>query len=262
MRKLRYIRRKSRSAIWSLRLAVFSAVLFAFSTLGHHFEAIAAPDFLLLAGLVALLALVALALAVKGFVSLWRNGDKGGVRSVWGAVIALCVLAPFAATAYQAYVTPSLHDISTDLDTPPLFRGAYPRSADMNPINEDLAGRAGQQTAAYPQVTGRRYEGSPDRVLDAVQAVLKDKRWTVTGRYGMPGEQMETTLEAVAHGLLPGFTSDVAIRLTDEGDTTYVDMRSLSRYGKRDLGANARYVTEFMGALDQKVEEGNRAVGQ
>ncbi|PYE85324.1 DUF1499 domain-containing protein [Phyllobacterium leguminum] len=254
MRKLRYERRKSRSAIWSLRLAVFSAVLFAFSTLGHHFEAIATPDFMLLAATVAALALLALALALKGFVNLWRNGDKGGMRSLWGSVIALGVLAPFAVTAYHAYVTPSLHDISTDLDTPPLFRGAFRRGAEMNPINDNLAPRAALQTAAYPQVTGRRYEGSPDRVLEAVLAVLKDKGWTVTGRFGIPGEQMETTVEAVAHGLIPGFTSDVAIRLTDEDDTTYVDMRSVSRYGARDLGANARYVTDFMNALDEKLE--------
>ncbi|GGB07679.1 membrane protein [Brucella endophytica] len=254
MKKLRYERRKSRSAIWALRLAVFSAVLFALSTAGHHFEAIRTPDFTILAGLVAALALLALALALKGFVNLWRNGDKGGVRSLWGALIAICVLAPFGGVAYQAYVTPPLYDISTDLDAPPRFHAAYPRENGMNPIDDDVSARAPLQVAAYPQVTGRRYEGSPDRVLEAVMAVLKDKGWTVTGRFGMPGEQLETTVEAVAHGLIPGLTSDVATRLTDEGDTTYVDMRSVSRYGKRDLGANARYVTDFMNALDEKLQ--------
>ncbi len=233
---------------------MFSAVLFAFSTVGHHFEAIRTPDFIILAGLVAALALLALALALKGFVNLWRNGDKGGMRSLWGSLIAICVLAPFGAVAYQAYATPPLYDISTDLDAPPMFHAAYPRESGMNPIDDNAAARAPLQAAAYPQVTGRRYEGSPDRVLEAVMAVLKDKGWTVTGRFGMPGEQLETTVEAVAHGLIPGLTSDVVIRLTDEGDTTYVDMRSVSRYGRRDLGANARYVTDFMNALDEKVQ--------
>jgi hypothetical protein len=254
LRKLRYERRKSRSAIWAFRLAVFSAVLFAFSTLGHHLETINTPDFVLLAALVAALAGLALLLALKGFIDLWRDGDKGGMRSLWGSVIALAVLSPFALIGYQAYVTPSLYDISTDLGAPPLFHATDRRGTDMNPIDDNVADRAAEQAAAYPEVTGRRYEGSPDRVLEAVLAVLKDEGWTMTGRFGMPGEQMETIVEAVAHGLIPGFTSDVAIRLTDEGETTYVDMRSVSRYGKRDLGANARYITEFMKALDEKVE--------
>lgn len=254
MRKQRYERRKSLSAVWSFRLAVFSAVLFLFSALGHRFQAIATPDFLILAALVGALALVALLLAAKGFADLWRNGDKGGTRSLWGTVIALAVLAPFAVAAYQAFVTPPLYDISTDLVTPPqFFRAVHLRKTGMNPINDDVSQRAALQTAAYPQVTGRRYEGSPDRILEAVMAVIEAEGWTVTGRFGMPGEQVETIVEAVAHSFLLGLTSDIAIRLTDEGETTYVDMRSVSRYGTRDLGLNARFITDFMNALDQQV---------
>lgn len=254
MRKLRYERRKSRSAIWSFRLAVFSAVLFLFSALGHRFQAIETPDFLILAALAGALALLALLLAAKGFANLWRNGDKGGTRSLWGSVIALAVLAPFAWAAYEAFVTPPLHDISTDLVTPPqFFRAVQQRKAGMNPINGDVALRAAMQVAAYPQVTGRRYEGSPDRILEAVMAVIEAQGWTTTGRFGMPGEQVETVVEAVARSFLLGLTSDVAIRLTDEGETTYVDMRSVSRFGNRDLGLNARFISDFMNALDQQV---------
>ncbi|PRD45983.1 DUF1499 domain-containing protein [Phyllobacterium phragmitis] len=254
MRKLRYERRKSRSAAWSLRLAAFSAVVFVFSALGHRFQAIETPDFLILAALVAGLALLALMLAAKGFVDLWRNGDKGGTRSLWGSVIALAVLSPFAVTAYLAFVTPPLYDISTDLSTPPLFfRAVHERKPGMNPIDNAAALRAAMQTAAYPQVTGRRYDGSPDRILEAVMAVIDAEGWTATGRFGVPGEQVETIVEAVARSFLLGFTSDIAIRLTDEGETTYVDMRSVSRYAKRDLGMNARHIADFMMRLDQQV---------
>ncbi|KXF78339.1 hypothetical protein ATN84_00610 [Paramesorhizobium deserti] len=254
MRKLRYERRKSRSAIWSFRLAVFSVILLLFSALGHRFQAIETPDFLILATLVAVLALLALMLAAKGFADLWRNGDKGGARSLWGSVLALAVLAPFALAGYLAYVTPPLYDISTDLTMPPqFFRAIHQRKVGMNRINDDASQRAAMQMVAYPQVTGRRYEGSPDRILEAVMAVIEAQGWTPTGRFGMPGEQVETVVEAVAHSFLLGFASDIAIRLTDEGETTYVDMRSVSRYGPRDLGLNARFITDFMNALDQQV---------
>ncbi|WP_245419713.1 DUF1499 domain-containing protein [Phyllobacterium salinisoli] len=251
--KLRYIRRKSRSAVWSFRLAVFSAVLFLFSALGHRFQAIETPDFLVLAVLAGALALLALLLAAKGFADLWRNGDKGGTRSLWGALIALAILTPFAVTAYLALVTPPLYDISTDLSSPPQFSLAVLRKSGMNPIDDNTAPRAAMQTAAYPEATGRRYEGSPDRILEAVMAVIGAEGWTVTGRFGMPGEQVETIVEAVARSSILGFTSDIAIRLTDEGQTTYVDMRSVSRYRTRDLGANARYIADFMMRLDQQV---------
>ena len=41
----------------------------------------------------------------------------------------------------------------------------------------------------------------------------------------------------------------------DEGETTYVDIRSLSRYGKRDLGQNAAFITEFLGSLEGEVNK-------
>jgi uncharacterized protein (DUF1499 family) len=38
--------------------------------------------------------------------------------------------------------------------------------------------------------------------------------------------------------------------LTDEGTTTYVDMRSASRYGKGDFGDNAARIEAFLNELD------------
>ena len=48
-----------------------------------------------------------------------------------------------------------------------------------------------------------------------------------------------------------GFKDDVAIRIREaEGNTTRVDMRSISRVGGSDLGANARRITAFLYDLD------------
>ncbi|EJF92872.1 hypothetical protein ME9_01487 [Bartonella taylorii 8TBB] len=43
------------------------------------------------------------------------------------------------------------------------------------------------------------------------------------------------------------------IRLTNEGDTTFVDMRSASRYMPRDLGTNAAFIIDFMDVLDTEI---------
>jgi uncharacterized protein (DUF1499 family) len=63
----------------------------------------------------------------------------------------------------------------------------------------------------------------------------------------------EYLLEAVATTFLLGFPSDVAIRLTDEGESTYVDMRSASRYGRDDFGDNARRISAFLDRLDAEM---------
>ena len=48
-----------------------------------------------------------------------------------------------------------------------------------------------------------------------------------------------------------GFKDDVAVRIREaEGNTTRVDMRSISRVGQSDLGANARRISDFLYELD------------
>ncbi len=53
--------------------------------------------------------------------------------------------------------------------------------------------------------------------------------------------------------MLLGFPADVAIRLIDEGTSTYVDMRSASRYGGHDLGDNAARIEAFLAELDVEI---------
>lgn len=249
----RFRRRQSISAKWSVRVAFLAAILFVLSGLGHRFERIETPEFLWLLAIVAGLALLAVLLSVKGLTSFWRRGDRGGPSAFWGAVIALLVLAPFAATLYQALLLPTIYDVSTDITNPPELFAVAQRTDRMNPVVNDEESR-GLQSSAYPQVTGRRYDGSPDRILTAVQTVIASNGWEVVAQKGEPGEDAEILLEVVARTFLLGFTSDVVIRLADEGETTYVDMRSVSRYGSHDLGENADRITAFMQALDSEVQ--------
>ncbi len=248
-----YRRRQSISAKWSVRFAFLSAILFVLSSLGHRFERIETPEFLWLLAIVAGLALFAVLLSIKGFTSVWRRGDRGFTSAFWGAVIALLVLAPFVTTLYQALALPTIYDVSTDVTDPPELFAAGQRTERMNPLVNDEDSR-GLQSSAYPQVTGRRYEGSPDRILTAVNTVIANNGWTIISQRGEPGEDEEILLEVVARTWLMGFTSDVVIRLADEGETTYVDMRSVSRYGIHDLGENADRITSFMTALDAEVQ--------
>ncbi len=66
--------------------------------------------------------------------------------------------------------------------------------------------------------------------------------------------QQERYVEAVASSFLFGFESDVVIRLIEEEEGTLVDMRSSSRWGPHDLGANASIIIDFMSELDTTLQ--------
>ncbi len=59
-------------------------------------------------------------------------------------------------------------------------------------------------------------------------------------------------MEALAHTLILAFPVDVAIRVSDEGGSSYVDMRSNSRYGLYDFGDNAARIAAFLNDLDMQ----------
>lgn len=244
-------RRVSAAGPWSRRLASFAAMLFVVSGLGHRYGAVETVAFLWLLGLVGALAIAALCAAAVGFSDLWEHGARGGRDSTFGTLMALVVLAPFLVSGWRFYAYPRLTDVSTDLIAPPqLPLAARERAGAMNPIVPPTPSEIDLQIDAYPEVTGRRYEAAPDRVLEAILAEARLRGWSVRSAPSMPVDAVELTVEAVAYSFFLGFPADVAIRLTDETATTYVDMRSVSRYARHDLGDNARRVANFLAALD------------
>jgi hypothetical protein len=247
-------RRSSRSALWASRLATFSAVLLAVSGLGHRFGLVETVGFFWLLGLTGLLALTALLLAAAGFFQLWSDGSRGGISAGWAVVVALLVLAPFIVSAWRVYAYPRLVDISTDVtDPPPLDAAARLRTADMNPVSVISPVEATLQADAYPQVTGRRYELSADRVEELAADLVLASGWTFTKPPTPPLDGGDSFIEALAKTTFLALPVDVSIRITDEGDTSYVDMRSASRYGRHDLGDNAARIADFLTALDAAV---------
>ncbi|RUM97198.1 DUF1499 domain-containing protein [Pseudaminobacter arsenicus] len=247
-------RRTSRAAGWCRRAAVFSAVLFVTAGLCHRYGLLETPAFLWVLVIVAALAIAALLLAAVSFRKVWNDGDRGGGDLTLGIVIALLVLVPFLISAYRGAVNPELHDVSTDLDDPPaLAVAARMRTPDMNPLVPATPEQRKLQAQKFPQVTGRRYELAFDRTFDAVMALMERRGWKPIGPWLEAGGQSEITIDTVAYTTILAFPVDVAIRLINEGDTTYVDMRSASRYGRHDLGDNAARIVDFLAELDTEV---------
>lgn len=247
-------RRTSRAAGWSRLTGVFSAVLFATAGLSHRYGLLETPAFLWVLVIVAVLALAALLLAVISFRKVWNDGDRGGGDLTLGVLAALLVLTPFLVSAYRGAVNPELHDVSTDLDDPPaLAVAARMRTPDMNPLVPATPEQRKLQAQKFPQVTGRRYDLAFDRTFDAVMALMARRGWKPIGPWLEAGGQSEITIDTVAYTTILAFPVDVAIRLINEGDSTYVDMRSASRYGRHDLGDNAARIADFLTELDTEI---------
>jgi hypothetical protein len=249
-------RRVSKTAGWARRLSAFSLVLLVTVGVGHRYGLVETFGFLWTLVLVAVLALAGLFLAVGGFSQLWRNGDKAGKASLAATVLSLVVLAPYAVAGWLYLTLPALTDISTDLDEPPAFVIAPRlRTAQMNAIEPVAAEAAALQMRTYPDVAGRRLDASVERVLAALAPVVAARGWRVHGP--MPtsaGGRAEISIEMEAPSFLLRFPADAVLRLTDEEETTFVDMRVASRYGPHDLGSNARRINGFMAALAAELE--------
>jgi hypothetical protein len=245
-------RQTSKAAGWSRRTAAFSAVLLLTVFIGHYFNLVETPVFLWVLAIVALLAALALLFAGFAFSRVWNFGDYGGRDITVGVLLALLVLTPYGIAAYWATIFPPLRDISTDFDEPPALDVAG-RTKDMNVLSPPTPGEQRLQTDSYPLVTARSYDLPFETVVTAVETVLDRRDWDLTGPYPELAGQSEVTITAIARSFVLGLPADVAIRITDDGDTVIVDMRSASRYGRHDLGDNATRITDFLAELDQEV---------
>jgi hypothetical protein len=141
---------------------------------------------------------------------------------------------------------PAIHDISTDLADPPVFSAAeQQRGPDSNSLQTDPATSA-LQAEAYPDlatiVTARPF----DEVFDSAVQVATDMGWDIYFQDRNAG-----IIEAVATTALMNFKDDVTIRLRTNAEGTLIDLRSVSRVGVSDLGANAERIRAFQQALLQ-----------
>lgn len=245
-------RRTSAAATWSRRLAVLALAVLLVAGISHRFDLLGTIEFFWVLGVVVAMGFLALVLSILGFTRLWEHGDRAGRASLAGLLVSLVVLAPFAYASVLAINNPRLNDISTDVvDPPDLVAARRIRTADMNPIAPISESDGALQVEHYPQVTGRRYAATAERTVEGVTAAAAEVGWQVVDMPVWQDETDSVTIGIVAGSAIFGFPSDVAVRVMDEGETSYVDARSVSRYGLHDLGSNAGRLERFLLTLDR-----------
>jgi uncharacterized protein (DUF1499 family) len=229
-------------ALW---LAVFSVMMLVLAPLGARLGIWPFfVGFVLMAGAI-LDAIAAIALAAfAGF-----RTHRWGVALAAIALAATALAIPLAIVVPAAFGSPPIHDITTDPDDPPLFQALLPwRGASASPPAYDGATAAAQQRRAYPDIQPVMVNAAAGRVFDAALDVARERGWQIVA-----ADRDAGWIEAIASTFWFDFKDDVVIRLRPEGSGTRVDMRSKSRVGVGDLGANARRIRLFVSALRDRM---------
>lgn len=153
---------------------------------------------------------------------------------------------------------PFIHDITTDFEDPPQIVAAagLPRKnpaeyVGAEPVKGTEKTVADAQREAFPDIQPLMVNASVEDAANAAKTVLAAMKMPVLAE-GPLGDGI--AIEAVYTSLWYGFKDDFVVRLTPRAEGgARVDVRSKSRVGGSDLGANAARVRKFLSALDAAV---------
>ena len=221
----------------SILLGVASIALLAMSVWGFRAGGWPWPQAYDLAGWGAWMAGAGVLAALAGLV-VWLRRRRGGAGAVLlGLILSLPVAGVGAAFEIAARTTPPINDISTETEDPPVFWFTATPS-------DYPAQNAGPQRAAYPDVRPLDLPVSADKAFAAALGLVEERGWEV-----LSADPAESQIEAIARSRLFGFEDEVAIRVTETDTGARIDMRSRSRLGQIDRGANARRIESFLSEL-------------
>lgn len=229
-------------------------------TIGFGLMTFMAGPFVLMGGL-------AIALLALGFALLVKP-RKGIIASLLALIVPAAGLGWGYYAQLQAAKIPPIHDISTHLFDPPQFSAAVvearktvTRANDLDfrnnqvPDNPRFGPAAGRmavdlQREAYPDITTMRVELDAEDAYQAARDSAEALGWTMGA-----ADPANGTFEATARTAIYGFTDDIVVRVRApmSGVGADVDVRSTSRVGVSDLGANAARIRAFRDQFNARI---------
>jgi uncharacterized protein (DUF1499 family) len=145
----------------------------------------------------------------------------------------------------QAREAPPINDITTDLDNPPLFDKILPLRAG-SPVAAAYHGpeTAAAQRKGYPDLKPLVLAVPPAAAFARALDTASQMGWDLVAVDPATGR-----IEAVATTPWFGFKDDVVIRVGADPAGSRIDVRSVSRVGRGDLGVNARRIRRYLAQI-------------
>ena len=143
---------------------------------------------------------------------------------------------------------PPIHDLTTDTAMPPAFVAILPLRKDA-PNSSDYGGPeiAGQQRIAYPDLNSLMLDVAPEEAFKEALAAAREMGWDIVDTHADTGR-----IEATDTTFWFGFKDDIVVRITPgtqstpTKQTSRIDVRSVSRVGKSDVGTNAKRIRTYL----------------
>jgi uncharacterized protein (DUF1499 family) len=230
----------------ALAFAVLCAIVLAVSGPGNRLgwwdyrTAFSIFGFASWAGLAAMVLCFAAGLVVA---SRWGTGMA---LALAGVVLGALTYALPVQLRARGQTVPPIHDISTDTSNPPRFTAILPlRKGAPNSADYGGPAVAAMQQRGYPDIGPLTVAVPPQEAFERALAAARRAGWEIVS-----ASAVTRTIEATATTPFFGFKDDVIIRVNDAaGGGSRIDMRSVSRVGRGDMGTNARRIRTFLRGL-------------
>lgn len=189
--------------------------------------------------------------ALAGVVALMQGAPRLAMLAILSAGVAFgSSMIPLKMRALVAS-NPFIHDITTDFENPPQIIAAAdaPRSNPPEYLGDDPAPRseftvAESQRDAFPDIGPIRTPLSVEDAASRARTILNDMGMEIL--FDGPIENNGWRIEAAYTSRWFRFIDDFVVRVTPDENGAVVNIRSKSRVGGSDLGANAARVREFI----------------
>lgn len=200
------------------------------------------------------LGLAAAAVSFAGIVAAWSGGSgRVLVSAIAGLVIALVIMDDLWQWKQTAIRVPPIHDITTDTENPPKFVAILPLRADApNPADYGGPEIAAQQRAGYPKLGPLILPSPPGQAFERALAAARDMGWEIVA-----SSPSDRRIEATDTTFWFGFKDDIVVRIRPTEGGSRIDVRSVSRVGRSDVGTNAKRIQKFLEKIEKELRTKN-----
>jgi uncharacterized protein (DUF1499 family) len=103
--------------------------------------------------------------------------------------------------------------------------------------------------SVFPELRLRRYEAPPSLIFDVARRAIQGMKWEVIAM-----DDTKNEIHAVVTTKVWKFKDDVTVQIQPaQPSGSWLWIRSASRVGKGDLGANTRHVIDLVRYVDETV---------
>lgn len=199
--------------------------------------------------------------ALWGVAALILNAETASTFGVIGLIGSLIIIAPPLYTLYMvkiAHAIPPIHDISTDTEhAPPFVALLRDRTGATNPAGYDGPKLVKTDDGRFHTTSSlqKKFYSDIRPIGELAKPALLYRRALVAARaMGWNIVAAESTqdggrIEATDTSFFFGLTDDIVIRVKASGIGARLDIRSKSRVGTTDLGANAAHISAYVKKL-------------